>query len=23
MVKIDLKTSNSIVWYCMDWIHLA
>jgi len=22
-VKIDLKTSNSIVWYCMNWIHLA
>jgi hypothetical protein len=23
MVKIDLKKSNSIVWYCRDWIHLA
>ena len=24
-VKIDLKKkkSNSVVWYCMDWIHLA
>ena len=21
--KIDFKKSSSIVWYCVDWIHLA